>query len=305
MTKAKAWLLAARPKTLAAAFVPVAVGTAVAWDLVREGPPGGAAFDPLAALVCLLTALLLQVGANFANDYYDFVHGADTEERVGPTRAVQAGLVTPGEMRVATAVVFGLAFLGGLYLVWVAGWPLVVIGLASIAAAIGYTAGGRRSIGYLGLGDLFVFVFFGLVAVAGTVYVQLQRWAPEAFLAAVPVGCLAVAVLVVNNYRDADTDRASGKRTLAVRFGRGFARAEYFALLAVAYAVPTIQWWTGAEGPWVVLPWLSVPLAWPPLRKLLAPVDGPNLGLNLNRALGQTARLMLVFGVLYALGIVL
>lgn len=297
-SKAQAWLLAARPKTLAAAFVPVAVGTAVAWDLLRGR---GGDFDPAAALVCLLTALLLQVGTNFANDYYDFVHGADTEERVGPTRAVQAGLVTPGEMRAATVATFALAFLGGLYLAWVAGWPLVVIGVTSVAAGIGYTAGGRHSIGYLGLGDLFVFVFFGLVAVAGTVYVQLRSWESEALLAAVPVGCLAVAVLVVNNYRDADTDRASGKRTLAVRFGRGFARAEYFLLLAVAFAVPTIQWWSGAEGPWVVLPWLAAPLAWPPLRKLLAPVDGPDL----NVALGETARLMLAFGVLYAVGIVL
>jgi 1,4-dihydroxy-2-naphthoate octaprenyltransferase len=297
--KAKAWLLAARPKTLAAAFVPVTVGVAIAWDLSRGAPGGG--FSPLTALGCLLTALLLQVGANFANDYYDFVHGADTAERVGPTRAVQAGLVTPGEMRVATVVVFGLAFLGGLYLAWVAGWPLVVIGVASIAAGIGYTAGGRRSLGYLGLGDLFVLVFFGPVAVAGTVFVQLQRWMPEAFVASVPVGCLAVAVLVVNNYRDADTDRASGKRTLAVRFGRRFARVEYFALLALAFAVPTLQWWTGAQAPWVLLPWLALPLAWPPLGKLLAPVDGAAL----NRALGETARLMLAFGLLYALGIVL
>ena len=302
-TRGRAWLLAARPKTLAAAFVPVAVGAAVAWDLVRARP--GESFDPLAALVCLLTALFLQVGTNFANDYYDFVHGADTEERVGPTRAVQAGLVTPAAMRAATVVAFALAFLGGLHLTWVAGWPLVVIGLASIAAGVGYTAGGRRSIGYLGLGDLFVFVFFGLVAVAGTVYVQLRTWEPEAFQAAVPVGCLAVAVLVVNNYRDADTDRASGKRTLAVRFGRGFARGEYLLLLAVAFAVPTLQWWLGVEEPWVLLPWLSAPLAWPPLRKLLSPVDGPALGLNLNRALAETARLMLAFGILYAAGIVL
>lgn len=297
----KAWFLAARPKTLAAAVAPVVVGTAVALDVLRDPASPSSGFAPLAALVCLLTALLLQVGTNFANDYYDFVHGADTAERVGPTRAVQAGLLTPGAMRAGTVVVFALAFVGGLYLAWVAGWPLVVIGVASIAAGVGYTAGGRHSLGYLGLGDLFVLVFFGPVAVAGTAYVQLQRWAPEAFVAAVPAGCLAVAVLVVNNYRDADTDRASGKRTLAVRLGRPFARAEYFLLLALSFAVPTLQWWTGAQDPWVLLPWLSAPLAWPPLRKLLAPVDGAAL----NRALGETARLMLVFGLLYAVGIVL
>ena len=287
----RVWLLAARPKTLPAAVVPVVVGTAVAWDL------GG--FRPLPAAAALLGALWLQIGTNFANDYLDFVHGADSAERIGPTRAVASGLLTAGRMRAATALAFAAAALSGLYLAWVAGWPVVAIGLASIAAGIAYTAGGRRSIGYLGLGDLFVFLFFGPVAVAGTAYVQLLRWPAEAFVAAVPVGCLAVAILVVNNTRDADTDRASGKRTLAVRFGRGFARAEYLALLAAAYAVPLGQWWAGLEGPWVLLAWLSLPLAWPPVRKLLARVDGPAL----NRALAETARLLLAFGALYALGI--
>lgn len=287
------WLLAARPKTLPAAVVPVVVGTAVAWNL------GG--FGPLPALAALLGALWLQIGTNFANDYLDFVHGADSAERIGPTRAVASGLLSPERMRAATALAFAAAALSGLYLARVAGWPVVVIGLASIAAGIAYTAGGRRSIGYLGLGDLFVFLFFGPVAVAGTAYVQLLRWPAEAFVAAVPVGCLAVAILVVNNTRDADTDRASGKRTLAVRFGRGFARAEYLALLAAAYAVPLGQWWAGLEGPSVLLAWLSLPLAWPPVRKLLGRVDGPAL----NRALAETARLLLVFGTLYALGIVL
>ncbi|HEX6201097.1 MAG TPA: 1,4-dihydroxy-2-naphthoate polyprenyltransferase [Thermoanaerobaculia bacterium] len=291
--KLGAWLLAARPKTLAAAVAPVAVGTAVAYD------QGG--FAPLPALGCLLTALLLQVGANFANDYFDFVHGADTEERIGPARAVATGLLTPGEMRAGTVAVFALAGLGGVYLALVAGWPLVVIGLASIAAAVGYTAGGRRSIGYLGLGDVTVFVFFGLAAVAGTAYVQLLSWPAEALWAAVPVGCLAVAILVVNNYRDADTDRASGKRTLAVRLGRGFARGEYLALLALAFAAPALHWAAGWDGPWVLLAWLSLPLAVPPVRKLLGRVEGPAL----NRALGETARLMVAFGALYALGIAL
>lgn len=291
--KLGAWLLAARPKTLAAAVAPVAVGTAVAYD------QGG--FAPLPALGCMATALLLQVGANFANDYFDFVHGADTEERIGPTRAVATGLLTPGEMRAGTVAVFALAALGGLYLALVAGWPLVVIGVASIAAAVGYTAGGRWSIGYLGLGDVTVFVFFGLAAVAGTAYVQLLSWPPEALWASVPVGCLAVAILVVNNYRDADTDRASGKRTLAVRLGRGFARGEYLALLALAYAAPAVHWAAGWDGPWVLLAWLSLPLAVPPVRKLLGRVEGPTL----NRALGETARLMVAFGALYALGIAL
>lgn len=289
----RAWLLAARPKTLAAAVVPVAVGTAVAWD------HGGLA--PLPALAALTGALLLQVGTNYANDYYDFVHGADSDDRIGPTRAVASGLLTAVEMRAGAIAVFALAGLCGLYLALVAGWPVVAIGLASIAAGVGYTAGGRRSIGYLGLGDLFVFLFFGPAAVAGTAYVQLLRWPPEALWASVPVGCLAVVILVVNNYRDADTDRASGKRTLAVRLGRRFARGEYLTLLAVAYAAPAVHWAAGWDGPWVLLAWLSLPLAAPPVRKLLGRPEGPAL----NRALGETARLMVAFGALYALGIAL
>jgi 1,4-dihydroxy-2-naphthoate polyprenyltransferase len=309
MPRWRAWLLATRPKTLLAALAPVAVGAAVAWERVDQAG-GTGRFDPLAALVCLATAVLLQVGANLANDYFDFVHGADTEDRIGPTRAVQAGLLSPGAMKAGTAVTFALAFLGGLYLASVGGWPIVAIGLASIAAAVGYTAGGKRSLGYLGLGDLFVFVFFGPVAVMGTAFVQLREWLPQAFWASVPLGCLAVAILVVNNYRDADTDRASGKRTLAVRFGRGFARGQYLAMLAIAFLLPTVRWWLGLEGPWVLLIWLALPLVISPLRMILAGrgdragierADGPAL----NAALGDTARLTTAFGLLYALGIIL
>ncbi|MFP3940886.1 MAG: 1,4-dihydroxy-2-naphthoate polyprenyltransferase, partial [Thermoanaerobaculia bacterium] len=293
----RAWVLAARPKTLAAAVVPVAVGSAVALDA------GG--FAALPALAALVGALWIQVGTNFANDYFDFVHGADTADRVGPTRAVAAGLLTPAAMRAGAALAFGLATVCGLYLALHAGWPVVVIGVASVAAGVGYTAGGRWSLGYLGLGDLFVFVFFGPVAVAGTAYVQTLRWPVEALWASVPVGCLAVAVLVVNNYRDAPTDRESGKRTLAVRFGRGFARGEYVVLLAAAYAVPLFQWvlgpGAGGGGSWILLPWLCLPLAAPPLKKLFGGVDGAAL----NTALAETARLLVAFGGLYAVGVVL
>lgn len=296
----RAWVLAARPKTLAAAVVPVVVGSAVAIELE--------AFAAGPALAALAGALWIQVGTNFANDYFDFVHGADTADRVGPTRAVAAGLLTPAAMRAGTAVAFGLATLCGVYLALHAGWPVVAIGVASVVAGVGYTAGGRWSLGYLGLGDLFVFAFFGPVAVAGTAYVQTLRWPAEALWASVPVGCLAVAVLVVNNYRDAPTDRESGKRTLAVRFGRGFARGEYVALLAVAYAVPLLQWIPGipgpgaaSGGPWILLPWLSLPLAAPPLRKLFGEAEGATL----NVALAETARGLVAFGGLYAGGIVL
>lgn len=287
------WLRALRPKTLAAAAAPVVVGTAVAWD--------HGVFRPSPALAALVGALLIQIGTNFANDYFDYVQGADTETRVGPPRAIPAGLVTAREMMGATLVTFALALLVGIYLVTVGGWPIVWIGLASIASGVAYTAGGPRALGYLGLGDLFAFAFFGPVAVAGTYYVQALRWAPEAFWASVPVGALTVAILVVNNHRDAETDIAAGKRTLAVRFGRGFTRAEYVALFALAYATPVAQLLVGQEDTWVLLPWITVPFAWPPLQAMLHTVSAPAL----NLALGQTARLLAVFSLAYAAGIAL
>lgn len=288
-----AFALAARPKTLAAAVVPVAVGTAVAWD------HGGFAAAP--ALAALAVALLVQVGTNYANDYFDFVHGADTEERIGPTRAVQAGLLSPGAMVAGTVAAFALAALAGLYLIRVAGWSMIWIGLASIAAGVWYTAGGRWSLGYLGLGDLFAFAFFGPVAVATTAYVQARAWLPEAWLASLPVGLLTVAILVVNNTRDLETDRASGKRTLAVRLGRSASVAEWGVAVALAFAVPFVHWALGWEGPWVLLPLASLPFAAGPWRALRRHRDGPRL----NAALGATARLLLTFGALYAVSIAL
>lgn len=296
-----AYLLASRPKTLPAAVVPVLVGTAVAFD------HGG--FAPGPAVAALAVALLIQIGTNYANDYFDFVHGADTEERIGPTRAVQSGLLTPGQMLAGTVAVFALAAVAGAYLTSVAGWPMVWIGLASIAAGVWYTAGGRWSMGYLGLGDPFAFAFFGPVAVATTTYVQTLEWLPEAFFASLPIGFLITAILVVNNYRDLDTDRATGKRTLAVRCGRGFSRAEWIGLVAAAFGAPGVHWWLGLGSgpradpgsPWLLLPLAALPLALPPLVKMLRHRDGPTL----NRALAETARLLLAYGVLYALGIVL
>ena len=298
---AAALLLASRPKTLPAATAPVLVGSAVAWD------QGGFALPPAAA--ALAVALLVQIGANYANDYFDFVQGADTDERIGPTRVVQAGLLSPRAMLAATAAVFALAMAAGLYLVLRAGWPMLWVGLASIAAALWYTAGGRWSMGYLGLGDPFAFLFFGPVAVATTCHVQTLTWPAEAFYASLPVGFLTVAILVVNNVRDIPTDRASGKRTLAVRLGRGFSIAEWSALVTAAFLAPLVHWGLGLEagpigGPTVLLPLLTLPLALPPLRKLLEP-PGAGTGPRLNRALAETARLLLVYGLLYALGIAL
>ena len=286
----KIWLLAARPKTLPAAAAPVVVGTSVA---INEG-----VFHPGPALAALLGALLLQIGSNLANDVFDYKKGADTTKRLGPMRVTQAGLLTPPQVLVGMWTVFGLAALIGLYLIWVGGWPVVVIGLASIAAAVAYT-GGPFPLGYHGLGDLFVFIFFGLVAVCGSYYVQAGTISWLAVWSAVPVGVLVVNILVVNNLRDIDTDRAAGKKTLAVRLGSRGAQSEYLLLLAFAYLVPLLLWLLGKTSPWMMLAWLSLPAAWRPTRLVLT-----ENGSILNQALAGTARLALIFAVLFSVGLV-
>ena len=285
------WRMAARPKTLPAATVPVIVGTAAA---IKDN-----VFQPLPALAALIGALLIQIGANFANDAFDFKKGADTAERLGPTRVTQAGILTTRQVFTGMWVVFGLATLIGIYLVVVAGWPIVVIGLASIVAAIAYT-GGPFPLGYNGLGDIFVFIFFGLVAVGGTYYVQAGTVGAVAWWSALPVGFLATAILVVNNLRDVKTDRVAGKRTIAVRLGEGSAKAEYALLLIVSYLVPVAMWATGTANFWVILSWLSIPLAFP-LWNILTHQEGRIL----NKVLGGTAQLELVYGLLFAIGLVL
>ncbi len=284
-----AWLLASRPKTLSAAAVPVIVGTAcaAARGEVRWGPAGAALFG----------ALFLQIGANFANDVFDYENGADTAERLGPTRAVQAGLLSPMNMRVGMGVVFGMALALGLYLTSVAGPVILLIGLASIASAIAYT-GGPYPLGYHGLGDIFVFLFFGLVAVCGTVYVEIGRVPELAWPCAVPVGALATAILVVNNLRDRVTDLNAGKRTLAVRFGRTFAINQYRALLLVSYLVPVWLLVQRVASPEVLLPFVSLPLALKIERAVTA-----SDGRALNALLAATAKLLLIFGLLFALGL--
>jgi 1,4-dihydroxy-2-naphthoate octaprenyltransferase len=283
------WLLAARPRTLSAAVVPVLVGTAVA------AAYGG--FRPLPALAALLTAMCIQIGTNFANDFHDFERGADTHERVGPQRVTQSGLVAPRTVRAAALGTFGVALVIGIYLATVGGWPILITGLASIAAGWAYT-GGPWPFGYHGLGDLFVFVFFGLVATAGTTYVQLHAVPMAAWIAAVPVGALATAILVVNNLRDIATDARAGKRTLAVRLGPDATRVEYVALLVVACAAPLAL--LPFARPWVLLPLAALPLAAAPLRLVFS-----GQGAELNAALGGTARFHLVYGALLALGLVL
>lgn len=288
---ARAWLVACRPATLSAAAVPVLVGSAVAHHAEQ--------FRADAALAALMGALLLQVGSNFANDVFDYEKGADTEHRLGPLRAVQAGLVTPRAMRAGMAIVFALATMVGVYLTAVAGPFVVAIGVCSILAAILYTAG-PYPLGYHGLGDLFVMLFFGFVAVCGTVFVQTGDVPELAWWAALPVGSLATAILVVNNVRDRETDRIAKKRTLVARFGRRAGSIEYIALLATAYAVPLLLVLRGRLGPLGALPIVTLPLAIGVTRRLLN-----HEGRVLNLALVKTAQLLLAFGVLLALGIFL
>jgi 1,4-dihydroxy-2-naphthoate octaprenyltransferase len=287
----RAWVLACRPATLPAAVVPVFVGTAAATAT------GGA--KPWPALAALVGALLLQIGANFANDLFDHQKGADTAERLGPTRAVQAGLIDPASMRLGMAVVFGSALVVGVYLTIVAGPWLVALGLASIVAALAYT-GGPYPLGYHGLGEAAVFAFFGFVAVCGTAFVQLGEVPTLALYAALPVGALASTILVVNNVRDRVTDAAARKRTLAVRFGKRWAIAEYMALFSVAYAVPIWLTLEGHTNHWVLMPLITLPVA---LRRILqvSVLEGHAL----NAELVATARLMFAFGMLFALGIAL
>ena len=284
-----AWWLAVRPATLTASAAPVLVGAGAAWA------DGKFALGP--ALAALIGASLLQVGANFANDVFDFERGADNADRLGPQRATQQGWVTAAQMKRAMWLAFAGAMLVGLYLTYVAGWPVLALGLLSIAAAYLYT-GGPKPYGYLGLGDLAVFVFFGPGAVAGTYYVQALDVSPLAWLASIPIGALATAILVVNNLRDIETDARAGKHTLAVRIGDGPTRTYYLLLLAVAYLVPLILWWRGLSGPWVLLAWLSLPLALQLVQRMRH--EG---GLALNGCLVLTARLEVVFGLLFALGL--
>lgn len=283
--------MASRPRTLPAAAVPVIVGTAAAY---QDGK-----FSVFPALAALVGALLIQIGANFANDVFDYKKGADTAERLGPTRVTQAGILTPREVFTGMWVVFGLATLVGIYLVIMGGWVIIAIGLASIAAGIAYT-GGPFPLGYNGLGDIFVFIFFGLVAVVGTYYVQAGTVGAVAWWAALPVGLLATAILAVNNLRDVKTDTVAGKRTLAVRFGASFARYEWLVLVIAGYAVPVLMAALGVSGWWVLLALGSIPAALP-LWQIVSKQEGRIL----NKALGGTAQLELIYGILFALGMLL
>jgi 1,4-dihydroxy-2-naphthoate octaprenyltransferase len=290
-TPIQIWLLAARPRTLPAGIAPVLVGTALA---IQEGTFRAGAF-----IAALLGAVFIQVGANLSNDYSDARRGADTEDRLGPVRVTAGGLVPPKQVLTATYISFGLAVLCGVYLIVIAGWVILAIGAASILAGVLYT-GGPRPYGYDGLGDLFVFLFFGLVAVTGSYYAQVEHLEWQAFALAVPVGLIAAAILDVNNIRDAPTDARVGKRTLAVRLGRTRARDLYAFEVYVAFLIPPAVWLADDLSAWLLLCWLALPLAVPLVRTVRQHDDGPTL----NGALAKTGMLQLVFCLLLSAGLI-
>ena len=282
--------MAARPRTLPAAIAPVLVGTSLA---IRYGT-----FHPIAFVAALFGAVLIQIGTNLSNDYSDARRGADTDERIGPVRVTAGGLVPPRQVLIATYLTFGAAVLCGAYLIAVAGWALLAVGAASILAGVLYT-GGPRPYGYEGLGEVFVFLFFGLVAVTGSYFVQRRGLPWQAFVLAVPVGLLISAILVVNNARDIDTDRRAGKRTLAVRLGRERTRVLFVAMIAVAFVTSWVPWFAGALSPWLFVTAAAAPLAIGVIQTVRTHADGPSL----NAALARTAKLALVFCLLLCAGV--
>ncbi|MGM0588716.1 MAG: 1,4-dihydroxy-2-naphthoate polyprenyltransferase [Bacteroidota bacterium] len=292
MTKNQAWIEAARPQTLPAALAPVILGASLAW---HDGQ-----FNWIPTSVALICALLIQIGTNFANDYYDHIKGADTEERVGFTRASASGLIPADTMWWATAITMGIAFLIGLYLVWHAGWQILVLGILSLIFGYLYT-GGPFPLGYNGLGDLFVFLFFGFGAVMGTYFVNALEWSSSSFWGSLAMGGLCTNILVINNLRDVDQDRKVGKRTLGVLFGEHTLRLEYLVMLALAFAIPPHFYYRLNYDSWVLLPFLTLPLgAW-----LIYVVWTNRDKAKLNNTLKQTAIMMLLFSLLFSAGIIL
>ena len=284
------WVLASRLKTLTAAISPVLVGVSLA---IHDGE-----FQLFIAFMTLLAAVLIQIGANFANDVYDFLNGSDREDRLGPTRATQSGLIPPEDMKKGMWLVFALAICVGFYLASIGGWPIVWIGLASIASAIAYT-GGPYPLGYHGWGDVFVFVFFGIIAVPGTYYLQSGFVSYDSILFGIPLGALSTAILIVNNLRDADTDIKSGKRTLAVRFGKTFVKIEYIIMMVVAFAIPIyiLQFWDELS--------LYIILFLLPISIRLIQSLYNETGISLNPVLVNTAQFLFHFSILLSIGLIL
>jgi 1,4-dihydroxy-2-naphthoate polyprenyltransferase len=291
MSSWQIWRLAIRPKTLPAAAAPVLAASALAFHdgVFRTGP----------ALACLLTALLLQIAANLANDVFDFQRGADTQERLGPVRVTQAGLLAPGKVKRGMWVCFAVAAFLGLYVAWASSWLILLVGAAAVLAALAYS-GGPLPYGYYGLGELGVFLFFGVAAVCGTYYGQAKLVTTAAIFISIAMGCLSSAILVVNNLRDIQTDQVGGKKTLAVLMGAGLTRWEYFGLIAFAYIIPVLLWIGGFASTWVLLAFGSIPLA---VRTCLK-ANRMN-GKALNALLAETGQLELVFALLLGLGLII
>lgn len=289
--KYQAWLLASRPKTLPAAVSPVIIGSAVAF--AENG------FRFLPALAAFLGALLLQIGANLANDVFDFEKGADQHDRLGPLRVTQAGLLSPKEVKTGMWIVFGLAAICGIYMTLVSGWFILLIGLLAILAAIAYT-GGPFPYGYKGLGEIFVFIFFGFAAVCGTFYAQTNTISQLAVLSSIPVGLLIVAILIVNNVRDYESDKAANKKTLAVRFGLQWARQEFISVVIMAFVFVVLFTISDLVSPWILLTWLSLPLVFTITSSILN-----QRGRILNKTLAATGQLTLTFSLLYTVGLML
>jgi 1,4-dihydroxy-2-naphthoate octaprenyltransferase len=288
------WLMAARPRTLPAAIAPVLVGTAAAVEWAGRLPRFGA------FVAALIGSIFIQIGTNLSNDYSDAKRGADTADRLGPVRVTSAGLVTPQRVLVATWIAFGIAVACGIYLTVVAGVAILIVGILSIAAGVLYT-GGPRPYGYAGFGEVFVFLFFGLVAVNGSYYVQLEQLDALPLGLSIAVGFLATAILVVNNVRDVETDRRAGKNTLAVRMGRHDAVVLYRLLVLGAFVVLPIALVAGGGSLWPLIGLLALPLAVPPLRTMANRSDGPSL----NAALAQTGALLGALSLLVSLGLLL
>jgi 1,4-dihydroxy-2-naphthoate octaprenyltransferase len=284
------WVLAARPATLPAAVVPVFVGAAAAFS-------EGAKFRGVVFLMTLICALLIQIGTNFANDYSDFVRGADHEGRLGPVRVTQSGLIDQEGVKRGIVVAFGSAVLVGAYLAWIGGWPIIAIGVLSVLSGLAYT-GGPFPLGYHGLGDLFVFVFFGIIAVTGTAYLQSGHWSTLALLLSLPIGLLVTNILVINNLRDLPTDIAAGKRTLATRIGDRATRVQYALFTFAAFVIPLVIGITNPAHRIIMLPLVTLPLA---LRRVTTVLKGAS-GRDLNPILARTGRLLLLFGALLATG---
>jgi len=284
----RVWLSAARPKTLSAAIAPVIIGTSMAFY------DGG--FHLLSAIAALAGAVMIQIGTNFANDYFDFKKGADRSDRIGPTRATTSGLVTPEAMKNATIIAFSIAFFIGVYLVLRGGWPIVIIGLLSILFGVFYT-GGPKPIGYIGLGDLFVFIFFGPVAVGGTYFVQALDINQTVILAGIAPGLFSVAILTINNLRDIESDRISGKKTLAVRFGITFSKYEYLLSVVVGSMIPLYLFLLSGEHPYSMFGCLVLFLAIPSIKTIYT-----SSGEILNKTLASTGLLLFLYSLNFSIG---